>query len=182
VSSVKYKILKNSDLFLEVSTLLIALQGVGISSELILTCTINHNQGGWLTIEAKHLDLRIRLPPVGPIKASLPNSSPEFMEIEVIQARDKDVEFLHTTSGFQNFVNSIFLPFLVSYFEKIKFIFPLNFQPAVILGQIPGKWDGQLGMHQVTTELSLLKLLLNQSIGMISRFRQMMSLIKIYST
>ncbi len=56
VSSIKYKILKNSDLFLEFSTLLIALQAVGISSELIFTGTINHKQGDWLTIEAKHLD------------------------------------------------------------------------------------------------------------------------------
>jgi hypothetical protein len=127
VSSLKYKILKNSDLFLEFSTLLIALQGVCISSELILTGTINHKQGDWLTIEANHLDLRIRLPLVGPIQAALANSSPEFMEIEVIQGRDKDVEFLHTTSGFQKFVNSIFLPFLVSYFEKNKIYISTKF-------------------------------------------------------
>lgn len=116
----KYKILKNSDLFLEFNTLLIALQGVSVASELILTDKITHSQGDWLTIEAKYLDLRIRLPLVGPIQAALTNLLPEFMEIEIIQGRDKDSEYLHTTSGFQQFINLIFLPFLVSYFEKHK--------------------------------------------------------------
>lgn len=120
LSGMKYKILKNSDLFLEINTLLIALQGVGIAIQLILTGKVNHASGDWLTIEAKYLDLRIRIPIVGPIQAALTNISPEFMEIEVIQGRDKEVQFLHTTSGFQEFVNSIFLPFLVSYFEKNK--------------------------------------------------------------
>lgn len=73
------------------------------------------------------MDLRIKLPLVGQIEAALNNSSSEYIELEVIQDQDKDSEFLHTTSGFQKFVNSIFLPFLVSYYEKNKIFISTKF-------------------------------------------------------
>lgn len=116
----KYKIPKDSSFFFELNILLIALQGMAIASELILTGKINHQPGDYFTIEAKYLDMRIRLPLVGPIESALANSHPEFIEIEVIQGRDKEKDFLFVTSGFQRFIDSIFLPFLVNYFEKYK--------------------------------------------------------------
>lgn len=117
----KYTILKNSGFYIELNTLLIALQGMGVASELILTGKVNHKLGDFLTIEAKHLDIQIRIPLVGPIQAALANTELAFIEIEVIESRKKGVDLLYTTSGFQTFIDAIFLPFLVSYFEKYKF-------------------------------------------------------------
>ena len=117
----KYTILKNSGFYIELKTLLIALQGMEVASELILTGKVNHKPGDFLTIEAKHLDIQIRIPLVGPIQAALANTELAFIEIEVIESRKKGVDLLYTTSGFQTFIDAIFLPFLVSYFEKYKF-------------------------------------------------------------
>lgn len=117
----KYTIFKNNGLFTELHTLSIALQGMGVTSELILTGNVNHKPGDFLTIEAKHLDIQIRIPMVGPIQAALANTEPVFIEIEVIEGRKKGVDFLYATSGFQKFVDAIFLPSLVSYFEKYKY-------------------------------------------------------------
>lgn len=116
----KYTILKNSGFYTELNTLLIALQGMGVTSELILTGKVNHKPGDFLTIEAKHLDMQVRVPLVGPIQTALANIDPAFIEIEVIEGRKKGVDFLYVASGFQKFNDAIFLPFLVTYFEKYK--------------------------------------------------------------
>jgi|GEM_PF-1608173 len=116
----KHTILKNSGFYTELNILLVALQGMGVASELILTGKVNHRPGDFLTIEAKHLDIQIRIPMVGPIQAALANTEPTLIEIEVIEGRKKGVDLLYATSGFQKFVDAIFLPFLVCYFEKYK--------------------------------------------------------------
>jgi len=116
----KYTIPKNSGLFTELSTLLIALQSMAVTLELIATGKVNHKPGDFLTIEAKHLDMKVRVPLVGPIQAALANIDPDFIDLEVIEGRGKDVDFLYITSGFQKFIDTIFLSFLVMYFEKAK--------------------------------------------------------------
>lgn len=93
---------------------------MGVTSELILTGKVNHKPGDFLTIEAKHLDMQIRVPLVGPIQAALDNTDPELIQLEVIEGRKNDRGILYATSGFQKFIDTIFLPFLVSYFEKYK--------------------------------------------------------------
>lgn len=120
MAEVRFTILKHSGFYTELNTLLIALQGIGVTSELILTGKVSHKLGDFLTIEAKHLDMQIRVPLVGPIQAALANTDPAFIEIKVIEGRKKGVDFLYTKSGFQNLIDAIFLPFLVSYFEKYK--------------------------------------------------------------
>lgn len=62
---------------------------MGVASELILTGKVNHKLGDFLTIEAKHLVMQIRVPLVGPIQAALANIDPAFIEIEVIEGRKK---------------------------------------------------------------------------------------------
>ena len=62
--------------------------------------------------------------------------------------------------------------------KKMKFTFLLNFQLVEILGQMPGKWDEQFGIHQVTTEEPLPKELKKQFIGMDLGFHQTMISLK----
>jgi hypothetical protein len=116
----KYTILKNSGFFTELNTLLIALQGIGVTSELIQTGKVNHKLGDFLTIKTKYLDMQIRVPLVGPIQIALANTEPEFIQIDVIEGQKKNADFLCVTSGFQKFIDTIFLSFLVNYFEKTK--------------------------------------------------------------
>jgi len=113
-----FHIHQTTGFFHEVNTLLIALQGVAVVSELVVSGNVQHNPGDYLTIEAKHLDARVRLPLVGPIQAAIANRLPDVIEITVVSGRDKERQFSHETSGFQRFVDSIFLPFLVTYHER----------------------------------------------------------------
>jgi hypothetical protein len=85
----KYTFFKNTDFFTELNTLLIALQGIGVTSEFILAGKVNHKPGDFLTIEAKHLDMQIRVPLVGPIQAALGNIDPDFIDLEVIEGRKR---------------------------------------------------------------------------------------------
>jgi hypothetical protein len=104
--------------FHDVNTLLIALQGVAVASELVTSGSVQHNSGDYVTIEARYLNSRIRLPLVGPIQAAIANRLPDLIEISIVSGRDKEQQLSHYTSGFQRFVDSIFLPFLVAYHER----------------------------------------------------------------
>jgi hypothetical protein len=113
-----FRITQATGFFHEVNTLLIALQGVAVASELIVSGSVQHNPGDYVTIEARYLNARVRLPLVGPIQAALANRLPGEIEITLVSGRDEEQQFSRCTSGFQRFVDSIFLPFLVAYHER----------------------------------------------------------------
>jgi hypothetical protein len=115
-----YQVTKGTGFFSEINTLLIALQGVAVSTELYLSGKVAHKPGDYVTVEAKHLNARVRLPLYGPIQAALANKKPDIIEITVVSGKESEREFAHWTSGFQEFVLSIFLPFLVSYHEAYR--------------------------------------------------------------
>jgi hypothetical protein len=116
-----FHIQQTAGFFHEVNTLLIAFQGVAVVFELVVSGHVQHNPGDYLTIEAKHLDARVRLPLVGPIQDAIANRIPDVIEITVVSGRDKERQFSHESSGFQRFVDSIFLPFLVAYHERHRY-------------------------------------------------------------
>ncbi len=113
-----FQITQATGFFHEVNTLLIAVQGVAVVSELIVSGNVQHTPGDYVTIEARHLNARVRLPLVGPIQAALANRLPDVIEITLVSGRDKEQQLSHYTSGFQRFVDSIFLPFMVAYHER----------------------------------------------------------------
>lgn len=112
-----YHITKRTGFFNELSTLLIALQGVAVAAELHVSGKVEHQPGDYLTVEAKHLNARVRLPLFGPVQAALANKEPDLIELTVVPGKDAEREYAHWTSGFQRFADAIFLPFLVSYHE-----------------------------------------------------------------
>jgi hypothetical protein len=113
-----FRITQDAGFFHEINTLLIAFQGVAGVTDLIISGNGLHQAGDYMTIEGKHLNVRVRLPLFGPIQAALTNTLPDAIEITFVMGRDKQSEFSHHTSGFIRFVNSIFLPFLVAYHER----------------------------------------------------------------
>lgn len=116
-NATSYHITKRTGFFNEINTLLIALQGVAVSAELYVSGKVEHKAGDYVTVEARHLNARVRLPLYGPIQAALANKKPDIIEITVVSGKESEREFAHWTSGFQQFVHSIFLPFLVRYHE-----------------------------------------------------------------
>lgn len=63
-----YHIMNKNGLYSELSLLLIALQGVAVTSEYLMSGESNYKLGDYLTVEAKFLDKEVRLPLFGPIQ------------------------------------------------------------------------------------------------------------------
>ena len=112
-----YVVSRHAALFPELLPLLQALQGVAIAVWWQLFGTVAHSPGDYVTVEAKHLGCDVHLPLVGPIEAALANAIPEFIHITVAASRSTEPTHL-TTQGLLRFTDAIFLPFLVSYFER----------------------------------------------------------------
>jgi hypothetical protein len=115
-----YRITKQTGFYDELCTLMIALQGVAVSTEYILNNKAEYAAGDHLTVEAKHLASKVRLPLFGPIQAAIHNLEPDQIDLTVVSDRQAEQNFSHQISGFQKFVNAIFKPFLVSYHEAHK--------------------------------------------------------------
>lgn len=111
-----YKIVRSTGFYPQLNTLLIALQGVAVATELRATGSVSHQPGDYLTIEAKHSAKEVRLPLVGPVEAALANRKPDEIHLTVVHGKTT-VRHPHSTSGFKDFVDAIFLPFLVNYHE-----------------------------------------------------------------
>lgn len=114
-----YRILKSDGCYPELNTLLIALQGVAVAAELHVTGTVKHQPGDYFTVEAKHLEKEVRLPIVGPVEAALANKKPDEIQIAIVNG-STSCTLKHSTSGFIEFSNAIFLPFLVTYHERYR--------------------------------------------------------------
>jgi hypothetical protein len=115
-----YRITKQTGFHGEICTLLIALQGVAISTEYLLSGKAVYSPGDYLTVEAKHLNAKVRLPIFGPIQAAIQGREPDQIDITVVENKDEERDYPHTVTGFQRFVDSIFRPFIVSYHEAYK--------------------------------------------------------------
>jgi hypothetical protein len=115
-----YRITKQTGFYEEICNLLIALQGIAVSTEYILGGKANYSPGDYLTVEAKHLNSEVRLPVFGPIQAAIQGLEPDQIEISILRKKDIGGFYPHEISGLQRFIDSIFKPFIVSYFEAYK--------------------------------------------------------------
>lgn len=84
-----YRITKQTGFYEEICNLLIALQGVAVSTEYILGGEANYSFGDYLTVESKHLNLEVRLPLFGPIQATFQGKEPEQIDITVVTRNQK---------------------------------------------------------------------------------------------
>jgi hypothetical protein len=80
------------------------LAAVFIALQVTISGRKEYEQGDYLTIEAKFLDAMVRIPICGPIEAVLAGLQADFIELGVETGKASS--------------DAIFLPFLVSYFER----------------------------------------------------------------
>ena len=109
---------RSTGFFQDINTLLIALQGVAVASELLVSGVVQHEPGDYITIEAKYLGARVRLPFVNQIQSAVNNRLSDAIEITVLSGREKERQYKHVTSGLADFANSICLPFMLAYHER----------------------------------------------------------------
>lgn len=118
-STSTYKIVPSTGFYPQLNALLIALQGVAVAAELRLMGAVAHSSGDYLTIQAKHLQKEVRVPLVGPVEAALANRKPDEVHLTVVHGTTTS-NHVYWTSGFAEFVDAIFLPFLVNYHERYR--------------------------------------------------------------
>ena len=111
-----YKIVQSTGFYPQLNVLLIALQGVAIAANLRSTGRVDSQPGDYLTIQAKHLRKEVRLPLVGPVEAALLNRKPDEVHVTLVHEQTTCCQG-YWTDGFADFVDAIFLPFLVNYHE-----------------------------------------------------------------
>lgn len=116
-----FRITHTTGFIQEISTLLIALQGFAIAAEFLQSGNApRFHPGAYLTIEGRHLNARLRLPLTGPIETALAKRFPDAIDITLVGGRDSEQVYARNTSGFKHFSDSIFLPFLVTYYERYR--------------------------------------------------------------
>lgn len=114
---ITYRISGSTGFYRELNTLLIALQGVAVASAYTLNGAVHFKQGDYVTVEARHSGWEVRLPLVGPIEAALANRKADEIHLTVVQGKTTSTLQIYS-SGFADFADSIFLPFVVGYFER----------------------------------------------------------------
>ena len=138
-----YRIVKSTGFYPQLNVLLIALQGMAIAANLRSTGRFDSQPGDYLTIQAKHLRKEVRLPLVGPVETALLNRKPDEVHVTLVHEQTTCCH-TYSTDGFADFVDAIFLPFLVSYYEqhlseiKVKYgtkhsSWPASWQMAKVL-------------------------------------------------
>ena len=111
--------LKPADaLFEDINVLLIAIASLATAATLRVDGKAAFDTGDYVTIEGRHLDVRLRLPVHGPVEAAVASRKPDLIELSELPGRDHERSYSTKTGGFANYVDTLFLPFLVSYFQR----------------------------------------------------------------
>lgn len=111
--------LKPTDaLFEDINVLLIALASLATAATLRVDGKAKFGAGDYVTIEGRHLDIRVRLPLHGPVEAAIADRKPDLIELSELTGRDPERSYSTKTGGFASYVDALFLPFLVSYFQR----------------------------------------------------------------
>jgi hypothetical protein len=122
--------LKPTDaLFDDVNVLLIAIASLATAATLRTDGRADFNAGDYATIEGRHLSARLRLPIHGPVEAAIANRKPDLIEVTELAGRDKERAYPTLTNGFATYVDSLFLPFLVSYFQRHRAHIDAKYKP-----------------------------------------------------
>ena len=144
-----YKIVPSTGFYPQLNALLIALQGVAVAAELRVIGAVAHNVGDYLTVQAKHLQEEVRVPLVGPVEAALANRKPDEVHLTVVHGTTSS-NHAYWTSGFAEFVDAIFLPFLVNYHNVTAQKLRQSIVKAALHGLYHGKCRGRSVMRPLT--------------------------------
>jgi hypothetical protein len=114
-------VLRPSDgAFDDVNLILISLASLATASSYHVEGTANFAPGDYLTIEGRHIEARLRLPLHGPIPAAIAGRRPDVIELTLVPGRDAERTFAVKTSGFARYVDALFVPFVVTYFQRYR--------------------------------------------------------------
>lgn len=115
-----YSITKKTGFYGEICNLLIVMQSIGLSVNYLLRENADFADGEYMTIEAKHLNAKVRVPLYGPIETAILGHEPNRIDITIVANKDVERSYPHTIDGLQQFIDFIFKPFVVSYHEAYK--------------------------------------------------------------
>jgi hypothetical protein len=119
-SEIVYRVSKKTGFYGEICNLLVVLQGVALSTAYLLDEQADFAPGDYITVVAKHLDAKVRLPLHGPIEASILGREPDYIDITIVANKDEERSYSHTVKGLRRFVDVIFKLFIVGYHEAYK--------------------------------------------------------------
>jgi hypothetical protein len=122
-----YEVTPKAALFEQLNMVVTATAALYIAVDLHVSGRVELKPGDYCTIEAKHLDVQIRLPLTGPIQVALSNKKPDVIQITV-EPKAKGPDFKAKTQGFLAVVNAIFMSFAVNYYENNVFHVRSRFQ------------------------------------------------------
>lgn len=115
-----YRLTSPNVLFEDVNVLLISLASLATAASVHVDGIVCFNAGDYLTIEGRHLDLRVRLPIHGPVEVALSNKKPDLIEISVLVGRGAERNYAVVSGGFANYIDTLFRPFLVTFFQRYR--------------------------------------------------------------
>ena len=122
--------LKPTDaLFEDINVLLIAVASLATAATLRVDGKAEFGAGDYVTIEGRHLDVRVRLPLHDPGEAAIADRRPDLIELAELTGRDPERSYSTKTGGFANYVDALFLPFLVSYFQRYRAEVEAKYKP-----------------------------------------------------
>jgi len=105
-------------LFPEVNNLLIVVAGLATAMEYHETGSAIYEPGAYVTIEGLSTSRMIRLPLHGPIEAAMEDKKPDIIELTLEMSAPSREKYTTTTSGLKEVIEFIFMPYLVSFYEK----------------------------------------------------------------
>jgi len=112
------KISNDHCLFPEVNNLIIVIAGLATAMEYYEKGSVNFEPGSFVMVEGLSTGVMVRLPLHGPVEAAIQNKKPDAIELTVEMSAPSKEKYTTTTAGFKEVINFIFMPYLVSFYER----------------------------------------------------------------
>jgi hypothetical protein len=113
-----YRVTQKTGFFEETNVLVLTLTSVMMSVHVHMVGQVKYEPGDYGTIEGKHLDIKMRYPIVGPLAAAAAGKLPDEIHIGIVDGKAKEADLPHGTWGIKTFMDYVFQPFIVNYYER----------------------------------------------------------------
>jgi hypothetical protein len=124
-----YHLTPTDGIFGDVNVILIAVASLATAAAYHVEGHAKFDPGDYLTVEGRHLEARLRLPIHGPVQAAIAGRKPDLIELTLVPGRDAERPYEINSNGFSTYVNNLFFPFLVSYFQRFRASVEQKFKP-----------------------------------------------------
>lgn len=128
-ATITYYLKPSDGVFDDVNLVLIALASLATASSYQVDGVANFAPGDYLTIEGRHMEARLRLPLHGPVPAAIAGRKPDVVELTLVPGRDIERTYTVNTGGFASYIDSLFVPFVVTYFQRYRATVERKFKP-----------------------------------------------------